>query len=83
MLDDKHTYCVQTSILHIANITQYCTLEDQPKFGQTCAEFLDLWDLDNETFEAFNPGFGANCDKWQLGEVMIYMCNGSGRSNII
>jgi hypothetical protein len=68
VLDSKLTYCVQTSILHIATVTKYCTVEDQPSFGQTCEEFLDLWDLDYETFDAFNPGMGASCDKFQLGQ---------------
>ncbi|EDU47587.1 predicted protein [Pyrenophora tritici-repentis Pt-1C-BFP] len=67
VLNNDLTYCVQTSILHVANVTQYCTYEDQPSFGQTCDEFLQAWDLDYETFEAFNPGLGAKCDRWKLG----------------
>ena len=68
ILNKDLSYCVQVSILHVANITQYCTHEDQPSFGQTCDQFLQTWDLDYETFEAFNPGIGAKCDNWKLGK---------------
>ncbi|ORY04390.1 hypothetical protein BCR34DRAFT_57224 [Clohesyomyces aquaticus] len=73
VFDAKLTYCVQPSILHVTNTTQYCTVEDQPSFGQTCDDFLALWDLDYETFEAFNPGIGSKCDKWQLGHSYCVM----------
>ena len=29
---------------------------------------MQTWDLDYETFEAFNPGIGADCDNWKLGK---------------
>lgn len=35
-------YCVQTFVLHAANITEHCTQKDQPSFGQTCDEFLQV-----------------------------------------
>lgn len=66
-LDGQLTYCVREFTLRSQNMTQYCTLEDVPSPGSNCSTFLDVWNLDTETFAAFNPAVGDNCENWALG----------------
>jgi hypothetical protein len=49
-------------------MTRYCTLEDVPSAGSDCNTFLDLWNLDKETFSDFNPSVGKRCGNWALGK---------------
>lgn len=67
VLDGKLSYCVQPSTLHVGNVTEYCSFFDTPDMGQTCDSFLAQWDIDYETFLAFNDGVGSKCENWKLG----------------
>lgn len=67
-LDGQLTYYVRAVTLRSHNMTRYCTLEDVPSAGSDCNTFLDLWNLDKETFSDFNPSVGKKCENWALGK---------------